>query len=372
MSNERPLYLVALRAKRYVKARRNSDGSFEVTDWTVHGLSGGVVPPPTMAGRDSERRPNWTRSVAEHALARALAGGTPLLFPAPWDLGLSEPWPHLRRVQLATLEALRSVPTVLGCHPNSLVIEAMADRDLSPGATALWTLDPGTDLLEWESLPWFDQQGHCHLVTTGNGDSGAVRLERLANKAWRWAVPVPVEDPGVIDVVPWLIRRVGRGGAVIDAQLANPAARAEDHEVVYSKGDPIRFVADEVYRLGPTAFADRYGLPISTAEKIGSGRQPRSSTLHKVLVGLQAPDEPRMCALDGCDEAVWRPNQRYCTKAHKDRAYRARSGTSKLGSDKRTQLVDGEVVCSNCDTVLLGGARSGPCPACGHERREAS
>jgi hypothetical protein len=95
-----------------------------------------------MPGHDTEGRPNWTRPVAEHALVRALAGGTPLLFQAPWDLGPREPWPHLHRVQLATPEVLQSAPKVLGCHPNALVIEAIADRDLSPDAPTLWTLDP--------------------------------------------------------------------------------------------------------------------------------------------------------------------------------------------------------------------------------------
>jgi hypothetical protein len=214
---------------------------------------------------------------------RALGGGVPLVFNAPWDDGEGEPWPHLRRVQLATPGALASIPTVLGCHAFTWVLEAIVDKELSPGVGALWTLDPGGNVEDWKSLPWFDSEGRQHPVTTRNDEPWAVRLERLADKAWRSAVPVLYEDPGLVEILPQLTRRVGRGGALIDAQLADPSARAIDHEVVYSEGDAAGFVREEVERLGPTGFQDRYGIPVDTTDKIAAGSRPSAASVRRAL-----------------------------------------------------------------------------------------
>jgi len=359
MTDDRPLHILVLRPKRYVKARRNADGSFEVVDWTVHGLSGGVVPPAAMPGRDSERRPNWTRPVAEHALARALAGGVPLLFEAPWDDERDEPSPHLRRVQLATADALASMSAVLGCHAFTWVLEGVVDKELSPDVGTLWTLDPGGNNVPWKSLPWCDSAGREHPVTTRNDEPSAVRLERLADKAWRWAVPVPYEDAGLVEIHPLLTRRVGRGGALVDAQLADPTARAIDHEVVYSEGDASSFIRDEVKRLGPTGFFAHYGVPVDTADKVAAGRRPSPATIRRVLAALRTAETSRPCALDGCDVGVGRRNQLYCSKAHRDRGYR-------LGQKALRQVLApfDELACPGCGTVLLGAAGREPCPVC--------
>jgi hypothetical protein len=380
--DDRPLYVVVIRAKRYVKARRDPDGSFDVVDWTVHGLSGGVLGPPALLGRDTERRPNWTRPVAEHALARALAGGAPLVFDAPWDHEVDDPWPHLHRVQLATPDALSTVPPVLGCHPFTWVLEAVVDNELSPTAAALWTLDPGGTGEAWKTWPWFDSAGRQHPVTTRNDEPWAVRLERLADKAWRWAVPMPFEDPGLVEIDPDLIRRVGRGGAIVDAQLADPNARVVDHEVVYSEGDALGFVRNEAERLGPTALARRYHLAPSTARHVSARRAPSVRTIAAVLAGLGRTPE-RVCALADCENPVGRSNALYCSRAHakldRDRRYRRRKSetTSKTQDTRRRRATpnsdpDADLACPGCGTVLLGKAAQGPCPVCSANERSVS
>ena len=366
MTDDRPLHIVVLRAKRYVKARRNPDGSYEVVDWTLHGLSGGVVPPAAMPGRDSERRPNWTRPVAEHALVRALAGGTPLVFDAPWDDEDDERWPHLRRVQLATADALASMPAVLGCHAFTWVLEAVVDKELSPAVGTLWTLDPGGNNVQWKSLQWFDSAGREHPVTTRNDDLSAVRLERLADKGWRWSVPVPYEDPGLVDIL--LVRRVGRGGALIDAQLADPTARAIDHEVVYSEGDASSFVRDEVKRLGPTGFFAHYGVPVDTADKISAGRRPSPATIRRVLAALGTTELSRTCILADCEAPVTRRNQQYCSAAHREKAYRERQKSLRRSVPGPVGDLDphedDDVVCPSCGTYLVGFASGELCDEC--------
>jgi hypothetical protein len=56
--------------KRYVKAPPVSD-CWEEVGGTEHALGGGLVDPPSLPGRDADRRHRWTRPVAAHALTTA-------------------------------------------------------------------------------------------------------------------------------------------------------------------------------------------------------------------------------------------------------------------------------------------------------------
>jgi hypothetical protein len=313
MSEHRPLHMLSLAPKRYVLLRQLPDGGgWEVVGGTEHAL-GGVVDPPAMAGRDGGRRHRWTFPVAAYAVARA--EGKKIMFSAPWDEPGGQPFPVLRRFQPSSPAALRQVPEVLGAHPCAPLVEGQPDRAYSPNAAAPVALDPGTDLAERESLDFRDREG----------PSSAVALLALVDFAQGWAQPVPRDQVDEITVEPRLIRRVGRGGALIDARLAGSTAPASEHQVVYDEGDPASFVVDEVKRLGPARFARRYGVPEGTARGIASGRRPRKATVRRVLRALRVvTDETRRCALDGCEEALWRPNGRYCCPAHSDRAYRLR------------------------------------------------
>jgi hypothetical protein len=131
-------------------------------------------------------------------------------------------------------------------------------------------------------------------------------------------VPESYEDPGLVEIHPLLIRRVGRGGALVDAQLADPNARAIDHEVVYSEGDAAGFVCDEIERLGPSGFRDRYDVPVDTADKIKAGRQPSAVTVRRVLTVLARGDGGlvRSCALKGCNQLLDRGARKFCSPAH--------------------------------------------------------
>jgi hypothetical protein len=311
--NDRPLHLLSLAPKRYVLLRPLPKGGWEVVGGTEHALGGGVVDPPTLSGRDAERRHRWTYPVAAHAVV--LAEGSDALFTPPWDEGQAQPFPVLRRFQAATPETLRRVPRALGAHPFAPLVQGQPDRAYAPSAEAPTALDPGTDLAAWRDLDWRGRDGRPSTMP----------LLALVDFAERWTHPLRPDDRSGIVVEPRLIRRVGRGGALVDARLAGSTAPASEHQVVYDEGDPAGFVVDEVKRLGPAHFARRYGVPERTARGIANGRRPSKATVHRVLRALRlATDETRRCALDSCEEAVWRPNARYCTPAHADRAYRLR------------------------------------------------
>jgi hypothetical protein len=331
--DDRPLHLLSLAPKRYVKALPDDGGGFEVTGGTEHSLGGDVVGPPNMAGRDAARRHLWTYPVAQHALDRALGGGQIRLFSAPWDAGRAEPWPVLRRFQAATPKTLEELPKVLGAHPFAPVVEAETDRLWHPNhrlAGAPLALDPGTDLSDWPHLSWTDRRSRPLTLTTDPHRVNEVVLGPLSDMAEGWAIPVPVDDPCEVDVA--VIRRVGRGGALVDARLANPEASVEDHLVVIDDGDPATFVRHEVERLGPAAFSRTYGVPLNTAKGIGlRGKTPGGPTIRRVMRALMCGDgvTPTTCALAGCEEPVLlREGARYCSDRHqrvaKERRRRAR------------------------------------------------
>ena len=242
--------MLALGLKRYVLAAEGPH-DFEVVGGTEHSLGGGVVDPPAMAGRDGERRHLWTYPVAEYALDRALAegNGEPApTFRAPWDAPGEAPFPVLHRFSAGSPAALGQLPEHLGAHPFAPIVEARRDRyGMDPDGPTPVALDPGTDLSEWEDVEWRDDHGPLRVTTRpGRVSPYMVMLHRLADFATDWAIPVPPKHQGVVDADPRLIRRVGRGGALIDAQLADSRARAEDHIVVYDDGDPVAFVRSEV------------------------------------------------------------------------------------------------------------------------------
>jgi hypothetical protein len=307
--------MLSLGPKRYVLVRPLTDGGgWEVVGGTEHALGGGVVDPPALAGRDAERRHRWTYPVAAYAVA--LAEGNDTLLQAPWDEPHGEPFPVLRRFQVSTPAALRRVPEALGAHPFAPLIEGQPDRAYAPSAEPPVALDPGTGLAEWESLDWRDRDGRPSTVPP----------LPLVDFAERWARPVPHDDVGEVVVDPRLMRHVGRGGVLIDARLAGSTAPASEHQLVYDEGDPAAFVVDEAKSLGPARFARRYGVALDTAKGVVSrARKPSKATIRRVLQARRiVTDDTRRCALDGCHEAVWRPNSRYCSPAHADRGYRLR------------------------------------------------
>lgn len=350
--DDRPLHVLGLAQKRYVKAQASSD-SWEEVGGTEHALGGGLVDPPSMAGRDADRRHRWTRPVAAHALMTAITETRP--FEAPWDTGDDEPFPALVRWSAGSPDALAAVPEALGAHAFAPLVEARVDRQLASDIPAPVALDPGDDMDGWKDLCWVDDDGCRVHVSTGDEPGTSVPLARLADVAADWAIPVDVSPPALFTYDRRLARRVGRGGALVDARLADPDAAADDHQVLYGEDDAPGFVAEEARRLGPRPFARLTGLPLKVAERAALGRPISAANVERAMEALGSPCPERRCALPGCEQPVPRPNARYCTTTHADRAYRLR---------KAQAPPPGASVCGTCGAVRFGDV-AGPCPACG-------
>ena len=343
-----PLQILSLGRKRYAKVRGG-----QVVDGTEHSLGGGVADPPGWGVEAAAALRPWVRTVHEYALARAT--GKEPGWSAPWDEGEAQPFPVLRRFSAASPGALADVPAALGLHPFGPWIEAEPDKVISERVAL--ALDPGDDLTGWAELAWVDRAGEPVRVGTAPRRLGDIILRTLSDYAWSWAQPAPVDEDGLVEIDPRLVRRVGRGGALIDAQLADPDARAEDHQVLYSEGDAGAFVAEAARRIGPRPFARLTGLPLRVAERAALGRPISAASVERAVAALTGPrSSKRRCALEGCEAPVSRPNARYCTRAHGDRAYRLRKA--------RRAAPPGPSVCATCGAVRVGDV-AGPCPACG-------
>jgi hypothetical protein len=386
-TEKQPLHILSLGQKRYVKAHRVG-GRWEAIGGTEHALGGGVIDPSALAGRDAERRHHWTFPVAQHALARATAAaeGQPgARFEAPWDSAGEPSCPVLRNAAAVSPTSLEQLPKALGAHAFAPVIEAHPDGLLAAHAATPMTLDPGTDLAESETLQWLDHHGATKVTTTAGSDVYVVPLQTLREFSEHWAEGVAPKDPGAIHVDARLIRRVGRGGAVIDAQLAGATGDLSEYEVVYDEGDAAGFVLGELARLKPAAFSRRFDIPLDTAKKLSSsGRQPDPATIRAVLTGLQTAAPSQTCALDGCDEPVTRAGKKFhlprCRKIAGARSYRLRqrakiAEAAPAKTRQRKSRAKGEpsvlhdglaaAALCGCGVPLLGGAvERGTCWDC--------
>lgn len=352
-----PLHILSLGRKRYLKVRATPEHT-EVVDGTEHALGGGVADPPGWGAEHPGGQRRWVGAVHDYALARAT--GPDPGWRAPWDEGTDQPFPVLRRYAAGSPDM--AVPAALGLHPFGPWIEAEPDKVISDRVAV--ALDPGDDLAGWSDLAWFDRDGAPVRVATANEPRTDVVARTLADYAWRWAQPVPPDDEDLVEIDPRLVRRVGRGGALIDAQLADPDARAEDHQVLYGAGDPEAFVAEQARRLGPRPFARLTGLPIRVAERAALGRPISATSVERAVAALTGPrTSQRRCALEGCEEPVSRPNARFCSKAHRDASYRRRRATTRESADALP-------TCTSCGSYMLGAADtgSGICADCAEAR----
>jgi hypothetical protein len=363
----KPLHMVALGRKRYVTAYPNGDGTWHIVGGTEHSLGGGVVDPPTLAGRDRDRRHIWTYPVADHVLAGAIARGegqSPPAFVAPWDPPGAAPFPVLRRYSAASPDILRSLPIELGAHPFAPIVEAQPDPFVSGHSASPLALDPGTDLAKWDSLTWFDRVGPLDVTTTEIPSvASLVRLRTLRDFAEDWSHPVAHDDPGLIVVEPRLIQRVGRSGALIDARLADPTASTKDHQIVTDDGDVAGFVAEMAEHLGPRPFERRTGVSRSAAQRAAANRTMSRQNQARAVRALQMTGDSVRCALEGCEQPVPRPNAHYCCRAHSDAAYRQRR------RQRKAPDVDGPT-CTKCGALMFAGADGGQglCVDCENER----
>ena len=366
-TEDRPLHLLSLGRKRYTKLLSDATGGFEVTGGTEHSLGGGVVDPPGWGERGPDGLRRWVRTV--HIYTLDCATGPDPGWHAAWDVGAQQPFPVLRRFSAASPATLTEVPCALGLHPFGSFIEAEPDKLFgNPGAPV--ALDPGGDLASWAQLAWCRRDGRPVRVGTAHGPGVDVVLRTLDDFAYAWTRPRDDDDADdVIEIDPRLVRRVGRGGALIDAQLADPTARAEDHQVTYSEGAALTFVGEQAQRLGKRAFARLTGLPATVAERAAVGLPIAAGSVEQALLVLTGRrGTERRCSLDGCGEPVPRPNARYCSKAHADRAYRERR--RKRSAVAAPDPYGTVPTCASCGAYMLGAADTGTglCADCAEGR----
>ena len=220
------------------------------------------------------------------------------------------PFPVLRRFSTGTPTALADLTPELGVHPFAPLVEGQVDKLYGdPGAPI--ALDPGTDFADWSDLDWRDPNGQTIDVTTVPGRRCVV-LRDLGGKALGWCSAKAQEPEGVVDVDPRLIRRVGRGGALIDALLADPTARPEDHQITYDAGDCAAFVTDLVARMGRKPFAAAFDLPLSTIHRLARGARADEVMAARVLDAFASGAiAPTSC--EACGALVVRPGATYCS-----------------------------------------------------------
>jgi hypothetical protein len=106
------------------------------------------------------------------------------------------------------------------------------------------------------------------------------------------------------------VRLVGRASPVIDA-WAEGAADLTSARVTYGEPRLLELVQEHAKRLGPKKFVELTGLKRWAAERASSGKSISAANIAKALRAL-GEDEPRRCALDGCEHEVTSPRAKFC------------------------------------------------------------
>ena len=330
--------------KRYVLATLDGGGDLvEVVEATEHALGGSVVDPPGFAGRTGDGRHRWTREVAAFAVRRAIAAsrGKALFAPSwPWETAGS--FPSIERCQVASPERLGELSERLSLKPFGRYISGIPEhkRDIGPVA-----LDPGGDLSDWQDIDWRGV-GRPVGATVDPADADLsndgtrhVLLSNLGGKATRWLGPRPLDDRSSVVVEPELIRRVGRSGALIEAQLADPCADTSDLRAVYSEGDAASYLRRQAGALGPRVFARAAGISRDAARRIRDDKPVNDATIRKALAKLRIvmAATPR-CPVD--DKPVFRLGATYCSPACRSTARRRRQRLA-LGNEAMVHATRG-------------------------------
>jgi hypothetical protein len=330
-------------------------------DLTEAGLGGSCADPPAMRGRAPDGYRRWSHAAVarEVDFAVALRHDPEALRPrAPWAAPGALPFPALRRLMVKTPEMMKLVPQPLGARPGTRYVEASgavwSTRSVNRSVVAL---DPGGDLADWRQLVWIERGTDARIVVTTDQDdmSEAVVLETLDERAVLWSAP-PRSDPiEAVTVDPLLIRHVGRVSGVIDAQ-EDGFLHLRERRPVYEEAQGLALVQREARRLGKRAFARRSGLALSAAERAARGRPISRANVDRALAALVTNDVGCACAAAGCSNPVLRPNALYCSKAHRDRAYRQRRADH---IDSGPELHGGAPCCAVCGAIMLGAADRG-------------
>jgi hypothetical protein len=346
--------------KRHVELHFD-DEVFVIVERTETGLGGFFVDPSTMPGRAPDGGRLWSLEAVRREMEyqRALLGDpSSLRPPAPWDEPGQLPFPAIRRLSVTTQEVAKTVPEIFR-RPGTHYLEgtgSLLRRDIDPSVVAF---DPGGDHVDPWALTWYDRRtGEPVRITTDPLDIDAVILDTLDSRAIAWATkrpPAPVES---VTVDPMRVRIVGAVSGVIDADLDgldDPGAR----RTVYQEVDAAAVVRADAMRLGKREFIRRTGLSEGVAQRAASGWRISERNAATALRELRRDPGARQCSLGGCDEPVAATNARFCSKAHRDRAYRLRRRQvpAEKPADVQNDPEDDTPnlpTCRQCDTVLLG------------------
>jgi hypothetical protein len=360
-TDEHPLRSLVFGPKRHFETVGD-----EIVERTETTLGGYFADPVTMTGRAADGGRRWTRAAAQAEIAyvRARAADPSALRPEryPWDEGQGEKAPALRRLMVKTPDMARTLPAALGARPGTRFVETTAPltrRGTGPSAVAL---DPGGDLADPLDLAWVDRAtGRPVRVSTNLTDVDAVVVDTLDARVVRWTRPPTATPIEQVVVTPHNVRVVGHVSGVLDADL-DGLGDLDGRRPVYDDGDRLAVVHSVARSMGPHEFRRRTGLTLGVAKRAALGRRISGRNVAKALTALRAGGEVRPCALAGCQEPVTRPNARYCTPEHTDRAYRERV------KPRRTipEPADGPPLCrGGCGTMLAGRrATLGICSAC--------
>jgi hypothetical protein len=201
----------------------------------------------------------------------------------PWEDADEPRFPSIGRVQTTTPETLTAIRRRIKVRPFGLFLEGHTRRR---GDAAPIALDPGTDLAEWQSLDWRNGDG-------GPAHVDANLLDNLGGKAHQWLQPRRLDDQFEVVVVPELIRRVGKAGGVIEANLVVPDADTSGVRAVYDEGDAAGFVAWHAAEIGPRAFARTAVVSKRAAQRLKDGKPVQAATIrHFATSGSALPRPP--------------------------------------------------------------------------------
>lgn len=336
-------------------------GNDDIVERTETGLGGFFADPPAMVGRSPDGGRLWSREAVRREVVHALALQSDpfVLRPlAPWDEPGKLPAPAVRRLQVTTPEVARTLPESFrrpGTHYLEGV-ESLLRRGLQPSVVAF---DPGGAYLDPLSVQWYTRNtGEPIRVTTDPEDIDAVLLDTLDSRAIDWATKRPLTAIASVTVDPLRVRTVGAVSGVIDASLdglADPGA----YRTIYEEMDKAAVVRAEAARLGKGEFRRRTRLSEGVAQRAASGRTISRRNVEIALRRLQGEIVVRLCAFEGCHQPVPAATGRFCSKAHRDRAYRARrrQNPTEDAPASRSIPMDGtpqHPTCAHCDTLLLG------------------
>ena len=152
----------------------------------------------------------------------------------------------------------------------------------------------------------------------------------LDHRAHDWSRPSSAPAVSSVKIDPTCIRCVGKASRIIDAKFDGVSADLSKIRLVYKDADSLHLLQKTTAKLGPSRFSQRTGLGPSMAQRASAGKPISKRSVAKATLALREKDPViRLCALEGCNHQVYRPNALYCScKTH---------GSHRASAEKRRQ-----------------------------------